>query len=43
VGADFATWFFQRNVRVQPAPRQVVALWVRQDVFDSRPIEDLLD
>ena len=42
-GFDFATWLLQRQVRLQPAPKQQVALWVRMDVFDSLPIEDLLD
>jgi hypothetical protein len=43
IGFDFLAWFLQRQVRVQPAPMQTVALWVRQDVFDSKPIEDLLE
>lgn len=42
-GFDFGTWLMQRQVRQQPAPRQQVALWVRMDVFDSLPIQDLLD
>lgn len=42
-GFDFGTWLMQRQVRIQPAPKQQVALWVRMDVFDSLPIEDLLD
>ncbi len=43
VGLDFTTWFLQRRVRVEPSNGLSVILWVRQDVFDSRPIEDLLD
>jgi len=43
VGLDFLTWFLQRRVRVAPVSGLAVTLWVRQDVFDSRPIEDLLD
>jgi hypothetical protein len=42
-GFDFGTWLLQRQVRLQPAPKQPVALWVRMDVFDNLPIEDLLD
>lgn len=42
-GFDSATWLMQRQVRIQPAARQQVALWIRMDVFDNLPIEDLLD
>jgi hypothetical protein len=42
-GFDFGTWLMQRQVRLQPLPQQQIALWVRMDVFDSLPIEELLD
>lgn len=43
IGVDLLTWLMQRRVRLEPAPRQQVTLWVRMDVFDSQPITDLLD
>ena len=36
-GFDFLSWWFQRRVRFEPQPEQVVTLWLRQDVFQGVP------
>lgn len=40
---DVVTWFLQRNTRVVPPKHQAVVLWVRQDVFESVPVQDLFN
>lgn len=42
LGADFLPWWLQRQTRTVAYPVQSVTLWVRQDVFESLPISDLL-
>lgn len=42
IGLDFLTWIVQRNVRFEPSPWLSVTLWVRQDVFEHKPVENLL-
>jgi hypothetical protein len=36
-GFDFISWWFQRQVRVQPVPAQEIVLWVRMDIYESVP------
>jgi len=42
IGADVMPWWLQRQTRSKPYPVQTVTLWVRQDVFESVPVSDLL-
>ncbi len=34
-GFDFLSWWMQRRVRAEPAHRQSMVLWLRQDVYDG--------
>lgn len=34
---DLLSWWFQRRLRVDPQPSQVITLWVRQDIYESQP------
>lgn len=36
-GFDFVAWFFQRQVRVEPAFATPVLLWVRVDIYNRAP------
>lgn len=36
-GFDFLPWWVVRDTRTEPAPADVMVLWVRQDIFDSEP------
>jgi len=42
LGLDFLPWWMQRQTRSKPYAAQTVTLWVRQDVFESVPVTDLL-
>ena len=42
LGVDVMPWWMQRQTRSKPYPVQTVTLWVRQDVFESVPVGDLL-
>ncbi|MBC8099106.1 MAG: hypothetical protein H7Y11_06660, partial [Armatimonadetes bacterium] len=37
-GLDWLPLWFQRQVRTQPTPLQVVVLWVRLDIYESAPL-----
>lgn len=41
-GLDTLPWALQRRVRVQPAASVYAMLWLRQDVFEGEPIEELV-
>jgi hypothetical protein len=41
-GLDALSWLFQRRTRSATEPEQMLTLWVRQDVYESRPFTDLL-
>lgn len=36
-GFDWLPWWVVRGARVRPAPFQQMALWVRQDIYESEP------
>lgn len=40
-GLDSLPWFLQRRVRVAPTADVYAMLWLRQDVFEGEPIEEL--
>lgn len=41
-GLDSLPWVLQRRVRVLPAADVYAMLWLRQDVFEGEPIEELV-
>ncbi len=36
-GMDWLPWWLQRRVNAQPFPRQQIALYLRQDIYDGTP------
>lgn len=38
-GFDFLPWLLSRDVRADPASSTLMTLWVRQDVYDSAPVQ----